>query len=267
MGDEILAAGQAQRLFDQTGLKVAILDRRNHVRWHELWKGNPAIATPEEIEAGLSPFEQIHNGEGCRPYIQYPFTAQRGMKFTDWRARDHVGRIYLTADEVARGQWLREEIGPFYILKPDVKPATTPNKSWGLDKFAAVVKQLPEVQFVRTHGSDCAPFPGIRNIHTKHFRDACGFLAASDGYVGTEGGYHHAAAALGKPGVVIFGGFISPKTTGYDTHVNLCDKGPGSPCGRWRPCGHCRAAMDGITVDQVVHAVREMLEPPLEKAS
>jgi hypothetical protein len=237
------------------------------VRWHEVWQGNPAIATPQEIENGLTPFEQIRNGEGCRPYIRYPFTAQRGLKFTEWRARDHVGRLYLTDDELAIGARVREEVGPFLLLEPDVKGSTTPNKSWGLEKFAAVVKSLPELTFIRAHGNTALRFRGVRNIQTNSFRESCGILAAADGYLGTEGGYHHAAAALGKSAVVIFGGFISPKTTGYPTHINLVDKSPGSPCGRWRPCDHCRRAMDGITVEAVVHAVGEMLNGALERAS
>jgi ADP-heptose:LPS heptosyltransferase len=237
------------------------------VRWHKLWEGNPAILRPEDLAAGYAPFEQIRNGEGCRPYIRYPFTAQRGMKFTDWRARDHVGTLYLTEDELAPGLRLREAIGPYLILEPDVKPASTPNKSWGLEKFADVVKALPDLTFLRTHGQECPPFPSVRNIQTRCFRDACGYLAASEGYVGTEGGYHHAAAALGKPAVVIFGGFISPKTTGYDGHVNLCDKGNESPCGRWQPCSHCRSAMDRITVEHVVHEVRELFCQRMEQAS
>lgn len=267
MGDEILAAGEAEVLFRADPSRpVAICNRHGEPRWHPVWEHNPAIATPEYIASG-APVQSINNGVGCRPYIGYPFTAARGMRFTQWRARDHVGRIYLTPDELAAGRSIRETVGPFLMIEPDVKPDTTPNKSWGLEKFAAVVKALPDVRFVRAHGDECRRFELVLNVHTKSFREACGVLAASDGYVGTEGGFHHAAAALRKPAVVIFGGFISPKTTGYDTHINLCDKGPKSPCGRWRPCGHCEDAMHRITVDRVVEAVQRMRAVAVEQAS
>jgi hypothetical protein len=255
MGDEIMAAGEAEVIFRQTGVPVAILGRDGQPRWHPLWEGNPAIAHPYRITR-VTP--TITNGVGCRPYISYPFTAARGMRFTDWRARDRVGRVYLTADELALGKRIRYEVGPFLLLEPDVKPDATPNKAWGLDRFADVVRQMSDITFVRAHGDECRTFPPVKNVHTRTFREACGVLAASDGYVGTEGGFHHAAAALGKPAVVIFGGFISPKTTGYETHLNICDKLPGSPCGKWRQCGHCLAAMDRITVPMVVEAVRQM---------
>ena len=265
-GDEILASGEAELLFRaDPSRKVAICDKHGKPRWSDLWAGNPAIATPSEVEHG-QPVQILRNGEGCRPYIRYPFTARRGMRFTEWRARDHVGRLYLTDEELERGLRLREEIGPFVLMEPDVKPTTTPNKAWGLERFAAVVKALPEVTFVRAHGDECQPFRPVRNIHTRTFREACGILAAAEGYVGTEGGFHHAAAALGKPAVVIFGGFISPRATGYLTHINIADKGPGSPCGTWQPCGHCAQAMARITVERVVESVRQMVGQRLERA-
>jgi ADP-heptose:LPS heptosyltransferase len=266
-GDEIMAAGEAERLFRMDPTRpVAICECNGTPRWSEVWEHNPAIATPAYVKQ-KAPVQKIINGVGCRPYIRYPFTAARGMKFTDWRARDHVGRLYLTADELHLGQQLRAEMGPFLVIEPDVKPASTPNKKWGLDRFADVVRALPELRWLRVHGPDCPEWSVVANVQVRTFRQACGILAASEGYVGTEGGYHHAAAALNKPAVVIFGGYISPKTTGYETHQNLCDKGPGSPCGKWRQCGHCLAAMAKITPERVVQAVREMLGMAEEQAS
>jgi hypothetical protein len=262
-----MAAGHAMTFHRMRPFRpVAITDKRNHVRWHELWEGNPAIASPQQIEHGRRS-RRIVNGVGCRPYIRYPFTSEHGMQFTDWRARDHVGELYLTAAEISIGLELRDRIGAFYVLEPDVKPLATPNKKWGLDRFRSVVEAIPGVTFVRLHGGECPAFDGVLNIQTRSFRDACGILAASDGYVGTEGGFHHAAAVLRKPGVVIFGGFISPETTGYPWHTNLADTGPGSPCGTWKPCEHCARAMEGITVETVVDAVEAMVAPPLQEAA
>jgi ADP-heptose:LPS heptosyltransferase len=258
LGDELMAAGEAERLFRADPSRpVAILDNRGDVRWHPLWDGNPAIATPGYVHSGR-PYQAVTNGVKCRPYIRYPFTAERGMTFTTWRATDHVARLYLTPEELAHGTRLRAEIGPYLLIEPDVKPLSTPNKKWGLDRYAELVAALPDVTFVRAHGDEAEPFPSVRNIRTRTFRDACGLLAASDGYVGNEGGLHHAAAALCKPAVVIFGGFISPQTTGYATHTNIADRGPLSPCGKWLPCEHCAAAMGKITVAQVADAVRQM---------
>ena len=75
-------------------------------------------------------------------------------------------------------------------------------------------------------------------------------------YLGPEGGFSHAAAALSKPGVVIYGGWIPPQIIGYDFHENLYVDIEGSPCGiRDRECDHCKKCMDLITVDNVINAV------------
>jgi FkbM family methyltransferase len=50
---------------------------------------------------------------------------------------------------------------------------------------------------------------------------AAGVLSGASLLISPEGGLHHAAAALGVRAVVIFGGFISPATTGYALHTNL----------------------------------------------
>lgn len=95
-------------------------------------------------------------------------------------------------------------------------------------------------------------------IQTPDFWRACAILSRASAYVGHEGGLHHAAAALGIPGVVIFGGFISPETTGYDCHVNLFTGG--NACGNRTPCMHCRDAMNRITPEAVAEALIGILK-------
>ncbi len=66
-------------------------------------------------------------------------------------------------------------------------------------------------------------------IETKTFREALAILNKASVFVGTDGGLHHAAAALGIPSVVIWTGFSSPRHLGYDTHRNIHDGS--EPCG------------------------------------
>ncbi|MAF24936.1 hypothetical protein CL634_05110, partial [bacterium] len=68
-------------------------------------------------------------------------------------------------------------------------------------------------------------------------------------------------AALGKPGVVIFGGFTPPEITGYDLPTNLYIK-EGSPCGNRKVCNHCKKCMSLITVEAVAKEVRKLFPPP-----
>ena len=69
-----------------------------------------------------------------------------------------------------------------------------------------------------------------------------------------EGGLHHAAAALGTPTIVIFGGFISPRQTGYPHQVNLFTGG--TPCGMRRRCDHCEQAMRRVAIEEVLVKAR-----------
>jgi ADP-heptose:LPS heptosyltransferase len=98
------------------------------------------------------------------------------------------------------------------------------------------------------------PLEGVKFLDTETFTEALSWMAASEGYIGPEGGLHHAAAAFGKPAVVVFGGYIHPNVTGYDFHENL----GGDWCGARNPCNHCREKLDEITVEDVVNAAERI---------
>jgi len=250
-----MAAGEAQVLHDRTGQKVAITDGRGRVRWSDIWEGNPAVASLADIVTN-EPMEYLQNGPNCRPYNENrPFTRDSGVKFTDWRARDHRGRLYLTVEERALAPH-----GDYWLVEPSPMIQSNPNKRWPFERFQRVVEQT-HVTWVQTTHLDSIPLPYVLQVPTRSFRETCGVLAGAKGYLGTEGGLHHAAAALGIPAVVIFGGCMSVESLGYPEHVNLVDDGPGTPCGRWEDCAHCRTAMERITVEQVVEAVSARIRP------
>lgn len=259
VGDEIMASGQAQAVYDaDLSMRVAICDVLNRPRWHPIWDGNPILAHPEQVAMG-EPVHRIQNASGCRPYLRYPFTVEGGAHFTDWRARDYPGRIYLTEAELAPGVRLQADRGRFVVVEPCLKQKANPNKLWGFNRYASVVAARPDLSFVQLMHPDSDPLPGADHIRTDSFRTACGILAAAAAYLGPEGGLHHASAVLGVRAVVLFAGVMNPETTGYPTHINLADDGPESPCGRWTPCEHCREAMDRITVPQVLEALESVV--------
>ena len=108
---------------------------------------------------------------------------------------------------------------------------------------------------------NCLPIkniPDVTNIHNISFRSACAVLSKTDLFIGTEGGMHHAAAALNKKAVVIFGGFIDPSITGYNFHKNIYIKNLNSPCGSKYQCEHCKKCMDLITVDMIIKKINEL---------
>jgi hypothetical protein len=265
-GDEIMASGQARKLFDaDPSRRVAICDHRDRPRWHEVWDHNPIIATPAAVAAGER-VQLLRNAKFCRPYVQYPFTQDSGWRWTGWRARDYIGEFHLTAGERSHGLSLRAQLGCFVLIEPTSKVTTTRNKDWGVARYQQVVSALPEIPFVRVRHDqtqDPSPLHGA-NVHELArltFREVVGILMAADLYLGPEGGLHHAAAAVGTPAVVMFGGCVNVEAMGYPGQTLLVDTGPDSPCGRWLPCDHCAAALARISVETVLRAVRDRWAP------
>ena len=145
----------------------------------------------------------------------------------------------------------------FVYIEPNVKAdgIYKDNKDWGFDKWQQVVDALPGIRFLQGLGRK---LEGVEQRPTKSFRDACGLLLHANLFVGTDGGLHHAAAALSKPGVIVWGGLINPLITGYPSLDILCKAK--SFCGSLTPCSHCREALDMITVEMVVDAITSRLQ-------
>jgi ADP-heptose:LPS heptosyltransferase len=247
LGDELMASGQARVRHALTGKKVSIVDRHRLQRWSPLWDGNPKIARLGD----QGRFEVIVNGPGARPYILEKWP-ERWVFNPDFRA--DVGELYLTAEERAFASYYRPQV----VIEPNVKPKASPNKDWGWERWQEFARLAQGIDMVQLGPKGTRQLDGVALIETRDFRHACAVLANARAYVGHEGGLHHAAAALGIPGVVIFGGFIPVELTGYAMHRNL-GAGIGSACGMRVPCEHCAAEMAKIDPEQVLKELRGML--------
>jgi ADP-heptose:LPS heptosyltransferase len=144
------------------------------------------------------------------------------------------------------------------MIEPHIKPGAPRNKDWGFERWQRVVNLRPDIPWLQTGPANIRPLEGVRFVPCPSVRHACAVMAHSLAYVGPEGGMHHAAAALSKPAVVVFGGYVSPAITGYDTHRNLFTGG--EPCGYRIPCKHCAEAMAKITPAMVVKELEATLE-------
>jgi Glycosyltransferase family 9 (heptosyltransferase) len=254
-GDEILAAGQAQRLYQEHGTPVAILDTKQHPRWHPMWEGNPAIVRPNAYIPGE--VRSIVSAPEARPYIIYPFTKETGWTFNPaFRCRDHIARIYLTQQERQRGQDVLHRSGPYVLIEPYTKHE---NFRWPLKRWNELVASLPQATFVQHMHSGSEWVYGCYREQAS-FRDACGLIASALLYVRSESGLCHAAAALGVPQVTLFGGCMDADIMGgYPGQTCIVDDSPETPCGSWMRCEHCIEAMDRITVERVRDAIVQAL--------
>jgi ADP-heptose:LPS heptosyltransferase len=246
-GDEIIVSGQARRAQQADRRPVRVVDGRGRVRWNAIWQGNPRFAAPD----ATGRVQLLASGPGLRPYIARE-TASR-WRFREWVCP--VGEIHLSPEERGFGRAGRGRV----VVEPHLKAAASPNKDWGLRRWTALVAALASDGFnVVQLGSAGTPLlPGAMLIETPSFRAACAVLAHARLAVLPEGGLHHAAAALGTPAIVLFGGFVSPRQTGYAHQLNLFTGG--EPCGMRRPCGHCRQAMARIEVERVLAEARALL--------
>jgi len=258
LGDQLMGAGMARGAWAGRKRKVAF-GERGRIRWdansETIFRGNPNIARPGE--EGRADLEWVRYFKGHRIYNRQDAAGGRWIWNYEFSAKP--GEVFLTAQEAAAGRRFGQG---FVVVEPHVPSwkSVAPNKDWGAKRYQQVVDKLIAenvrvLQFTYDKGGPA--LRGVEAVSTAGFRDALAVMSNAALFLGPEGGLHHAAAAVSVPGVVLFGGFIPPQVTGYATHANLT--GGAEACGSYRPCAHCRAAMDRITVDEVHEAARNIL--------
>jgi ADP-heptose:LPS heptosyltransferase len=244
--------------------KLAAFGDGVHLLWsdtdYEIFRGNPNVAWPGGDHRGYK-LEWIRSYVGNRPYGQ--------LINGRWRFNDshwEPGEIYLTREEKAWALARIWEPDPVVVLEPRVKKfgaCDGRNKQWPwsrYDELAAALRwdggfrDLRVVQFVPPGKAPILKW--AEPIETPSFRHALALLGLASLYVGPEGGLHHGAAAMSTPAVVIFGGFNTPRATGYPWHENIT---VGEPCGTNAYCPHCTKAMASISVERVYEAALRQL--------
>jgi len=212
-----------------------------------LWDGNPRIAKHGQ----LGVFQTLRPREN---YLR-PYCAEKTLERWTWKPyRPPAGEIYFSAHEKAFGKLNERKI----ILGPSLKRGASPNKQWGAERWAKLALLLADCgDLVQCGEAEQYSLPGVKFISTS-IRQAAALIASARIVICGEGALHHIAAAVGIPAVVIYGGYISPESTGYDGQFAFF-RGGGLGCGMRIPCAHCAKAMASITSEEVAAAVRGML--------
>lgn len=246
VGDALIAAGRARKLYQETKQPVLIVGRHNVRYWSDLWNDVPYII---RRPAGRR-YRTLIDGSGVRAYI----AAKTPERWT-WRPFTPTpAEIVFTPAERAFAEPYRGMV----MIEPNVKANIHRNKAWYWDRWQGVVFSLAE-RFVQCVPNGASPsLQSTKVATTPTFRQACAVLSVCRAFVGTEGGLMHAAAAVGTPAVILWSEFISPDITGYAQHRNLRHAGPA--CGMRTDCPGCRASMEAITVEEVVHNLQEILK-------
>ena len=241
-GDDFIVTSIVKKAYAKHGKPICVGDGRD-IKWEEVFDHNPKFARTIEPDAVW-----VHNIMFDRPYIDYFKTTTERMSY---RHTFHVepGEIFFHPQE------LRHKQTDFVYIEPNTKGTFSGNKDWGFEKWQSVVNLLPGVRFIQGRGR---LLEGVEQVETRTFRDACALLSRAKFFVGTDGGLHHASAALGLQAVVVWGGLVSPKILGYDTHINL--HSGTSSCGSYGPCSHCKQALEWVKIEQVVNAIRSLAD-------
>lgn len=282
IGDDLMALGEARVLHNQTGLPVAIGDGKR-IWTSSVFAEVPFLAQPGAIHRVSVAW--LANYPGNRPYINYEATRELGREVLRLKgATSDEPRMLLKA----AGRWLfnkyepipaevmlskkvrikakrlRMELGPYVVIEPHIKRKAPPGKEWGWDKYEEVARTLSkDIRLVQVGQPGLQKLPKVHYHATNSMLEAIAVLGRAVGYIGPEGGLHHGAAAVNTPGVVIYGGYVSPDVTGYARHHTMYSP-EGSPCGSRGHCGHCVRAMGGITPSDVIDAVRAHLLTPTD---
>lgn len=253
-GDEIMGSGVARVNWEKFGLRTAFGNRQK-VIWspcaHHIYQNNPKVIGPNERYSAKDKFIW------CEHYVGNRLYAANISGFWKWRYdfKPDVGEIFFT--DLERDFSHKHKSG-FIVIEPNVK-SVSPNKQWLWERYQEVADCLLARGFQVVQFSGQKYLHRVERIATPSFRMAMSFLSKARLFIGPEGGLHHAAAIFRIPAVVIFGGFIHPKLTGYEYQASLFSGGDAA-CGTIRrPCAHCVQSMDEITTEQVIHAAEEQM--------
>lgn len=225
--------------------------------WSDVWLYNPRVAQQGE-EGDFQSLYARSREANMRPYHR----AKNDRQWTyNLDFRPDIGELYFSSAELLRAEHQAPERGAFIIVEPNIKASGSPNKQWGWARWEAFAVLAVRAGFRLHQVGPLATrlLPQAALLGTDTFRQGCAVLARAAAYVGGEGGLHHAAAALGVPGVVVFGGFTPVELTGYPLHRNL-GVSLDQACGLRTPCPHCAAEMAKISPEQVLRELSDVLQ-------
>lgn len=255
LGDNIMATGFAKGAKDR-GKRIAFGDGRK-ILWdqhsEQIFRNNPNIA-PSGDEHDLD-LKWIPFYKGQRIYNKHDHVNNKWIWNYNFKAIP--GEIFFSDEELSFANKVGRD---FVLIEPSVPAykSVAPNKTWPFIRYVHVAEALRAKGFdVRQFRNGGEALPGVGEIKAASFRHALAALSQAALYIGPEGGLHHGAAAVGISAVVIFGGFIPPRVTGYDAHTNLT--GGAVACGSLSACRHCEEAMEAIKIKHVYHAAKEIL--------
>lgn len=251
--------------------EMVIVNNNNNEAWSPAYEYNPHIRrhVTSSLDKRLRITPRMHLIKiRPRPYVaDIDKSVPDKHRFVFKKHGPQPGEVFLSDQELQFAK-LNAPLGnfaPFVYIEPNVKGKVSgDNKSWGTDKYQQVVDYFVPlgVKFIQCGYNNSFKLKQVTYIDTPNIRDAFAILSRAKLYLGNEGCMHHVAAAFNIPGIVIFGGYVSPESTGYDIHKNFYIPDERYPygCGMMSQCSHCRSSMAKIDPINVITKLEDFLK-------
>lgn len=141
-------------------------------------------------------------------------------------------------------------------------------KEWGLENFQKVIDNLSlEIDFVQVGLESDPLLKNVVDMRKLSIRETAGLIKNARLFLGLEGGLMHVAKAVDTPAVIIYGGAVDPKFSGYEENENIYIKLDCSPCfTSEKPLENCphkkcmKLISPEIVVDKIKNKIRESYE-------
>ena len=281
LGDDIMATAYAKIEKEKFPDRQVVVGnfKKKIVFESIIYNNNPYITQRVDLDES-KPIHFIDNYPENRPYIDWKKTPKITANYF-WNLDYKVtpGQIFLSLNEnqeankildLAKNYWFKKNSKQYKKII-FIEPSSTKvnenqfiykhkNKDWGVNNWEKLSSFLGDEYLIiqSVHELQDA-LPNVFSCCVS-FRIACALINIVDLYIGPEGGLGHAAAALSKPAIIIFGGWVYPSVTGYDIHENIYVDIEHSPCGALSfECDHCKKCMKEISINLVTNLLKKLI--------
>lgn len=173
---------------------------------------------------------------------------------------DPTPELFLTSNELSRARERLQDLPrPWVAL--NVSSVSSQLKVWNQERWSELVRERGDCSFIQLGVPTDPKISGARCWHLP-LRQSFAVLANCDSFIGLDSGLTHAAAALKRRGVVLYGP-TSPGFWGHPSLINLWTRETCSPCLhvlRHSACPYQAKCMSGISVAMVSEALDRSLD-------
>ena len=265
LGDSVLFNSVVHELGQQTGKRYLV-----GTKHREIYQGNPhALILPFPQYANYKIFRILGSVFGLKiHHIDYYYEGFPPKRHILELLCDRVGlkkpiktpSIFLSKKE-NEIRLLPDTGKPWVAIQSTGLSTWTDNKNWGVENLRKVARLLEKDFSIVQLGAPSDPSLGV-NLELQgrlELRDVFIVLMQCKIFIGQVGFLMHAAASVGLPSVIVYGGFEAPWQSGYETNINLYTEVECAPCWLESKCPYEKKCMTIISPQEVAEKAEILL--------